>query len=172
MGGGEGATVREILRHPSVRRVTMVDIDGEVVDFCKNYLTEWHQGTLAHPKTRLIIERRRKFVLETRRKIRCHHLGFADARSRRARVHELYTIEFYRQMVKALRPGGVFIAQAGSGSLAAVSIFTRACAVPLKKLFKVVRPFYAFVPSFDVPWAFLLGQPQGPIPNAFAARVE
>ena len=31
LGGGEGATVREILRHPSVRRVTMVDIDGDVV---------------------------------------------------------------------------------------------------------------------------------------------
>src|SRR5258708_37555548 len=53
LGGGEGATVREILRHPSVQRVTMVDIDGEVVDFCKEYLTEWHQGTLDHAKTRL-----------------------------------------------------------------------------------------------------------------------
>src|SRR6266700_994992 len=38
LGGGEGATVREILRHPRVRRVTMVDIDGDVVEFCRKYL--------------------------------------------------------------------------------------------------------------------------------------
>src|ERR1017187_3474223 len=56
LGGGEGATVREILRHPQVEQVTMVDIDGEVVDFCKEYLKEWHRGTLTHVKTRLIID--------------------------------------------------------------------------------------------------------------------
>ena len=64
-GGGEGATVREVLRHPGVRRVTMVDIDGDVVDFCKKYLREWHEGTFSHPKTRLLIGDARQFVLET-----------------------------------------------------------------------------------------------------------
>src|SRR5690242_18174165 len=38
LGGGEGATAREVLRHRRVRHVTMVDIDGEVVEFCKKYL--------------------------------------------------------------------------------------------------------------------------------------
>src|SRR5882724_3808935 len=56
LGGGEGATVREILRHPRVRRVTMVDIDGEVVEFCRKYLASWHQGALENAKTRLSIE--------------------------------------------------------------------------------------------------------------------
>src|SRR5882672_8179287 len=65
LGGGEGATVREILRHPGVRRVTMVDIDGEVVNFCKTYLREWHEGTFSDPKTRLIIGDARQYVLET-----------------------------------------------------------------------------------------------------------
>src|ERR1700722_11913843 len=35
LGGGEGATLREVLRHPTVTRCTMVDIDGEVVELCK-----------------------------------------------------------------------------------------------------------------------------------------
>jgi len=42
LGGGEGATAREVLRHPGVKRVTMVDIDGEVVDFCNSI---WKNGT-------------------------------------------------------------------------------------------------------------------------------
>src|SRR6266404_2969389 len=68
LGGGEGATVREILRHPRVRRVTMVDIDGEVVEFCRKYLARWHQGALDHVKTRLVIEDAQKFMAHTKEK--------------------------------------------------------------------------------------------------------
>ncbi|KAL5705195.1 thermospermine synthase [Ranunculus cassubicifolius] len=38
MGGGEGSTARELLRHKTVEKVVMCDIDEEVVDFCKSYL--------------------------------------------------------------------------------------------------------------------------------------
>jgi thermospermine synthase len=39
MGGGEGSAAREVLRHNTVHRVVMCDIDQEVVDFCRTYLT-------------------------------------------------------------------------------------------------------------------------------------
>jgi spermidine synthase len=154
LGGGEGATVREILRHPTVQRVTMVDIDGEVVDFCVEYLKEWHKGTLKHPKTRLIIDDARKFVLEQDEQF---DLIISDLPTpiEGGPAYQLYTVEFYKKMVKRLRPGGIFIAQAGSGSLVQLH-FHSVLANTLRKVFKVVRPFYAFVPSFDVPWAFLI----------------
>ena len=66
LGGGEGATVREVLRHPSVRRATMVDIDRDVVEFCRRYLFSWHRGALDHPKTRLIIADAKKYIAQTR----------------------------------------------------------------------------------------------------------
>src|SRR5438132_332485 len=50
IGGGEGATLREILRYPSVRRGVMVDIDGEVVELCKQHLPEMHQGVSDDPR--------------------------------------------------------------------------------------------------------------------------
>ena len=40
IGGGEGATIREVLRHPTVERVIMIDIDGELVEQCKLLLPE------------------------------------------------------------------------------------------------------------------------------------
>ncbi|MBF8299438.1 MAG: spermidine synthase, partial [Dehalococcoidia bacterium] len=43
-GGGEGATLREVLRHNTVQRATMVDLDGELVDICRQHLPTWHQG--------------------------------------------------------------------------------------------------------------------------------
>ena len=43
-GGGEGATAREVLRHNTVKQVTMVDLDQEVVEICQKYLPGHHQG--------------------------------------------------------------------------------------------------------------------------------
>src|SRR3974390_3268642 len=42
MGGGEGATAREVLRWKGVEQVVMADIDGQVVDFCKRHMPTWH----------------------------------------------------------------------------------------------------------------------------------
>ena len=41
MGGGEGATAREVLKHKSVKRVVMVDIDEEFVQLCKEHIPNW-----------------------------------------------------------------------------------------------------------------------------------
>src|SRR4030043_1430376 len=44
-GGGEGATLREVLHHKSVKRAIMVDIDKRVIDICRRFLPEFHQGS-------------------------------------------------------------------------------------------------------------------------------
>ena len=41
IGGGEGATLREVLKHNTVETVTMIEIDEEMVDICRKYLPEW-----------------------------------------------------------------------------------------------------------------------------------
>ena len=44
IGGATGASLREILRHPGIERVVMVDIDGELAALCRRHLPQWHQG--------------------------------------------------------------------------------------------------------------------------------
>jgi len=41
IGGGEGATLREVLKHKTVEKVTMVEIDEVMVNVSKQYLPEW-----------------------------------------------------------------------------------------------------------------------------------
>ena len=53
IGGGEGATIREVLRHPSIQNVTMVDIDEELVGICEKYLPEWSDGAFDDKRTDL-----------------------------------------------------------------------------------------------------------------------
>ena len=55
-GGGEGATIREVLRHGTVEEVVMVDLDKAVVDLCREHLPEHHQGAFDDPRVTLLHE--------------------------------------------------------------------------------------------------------------------
>jgi len=111
----------------------------------------------------LIIQDARQFIFETDEKF---DLILSDLPTpmEGGPAIELYTMAFYRKMLTRLRPHGLFVAQAGSGSLSQVH-FHSTLYHTLKKLFKVVRPYYAFVPSFDVPWAFLLASQNRTLAN-------
>ena len=172
LGGGEGATLREILRHPCVRRATMVDLDGDVVELCRRYLPAWSAGAFAHRKSRVIISDARKFILETDEQfdIIISDLPTPSAGSS-GPVAALYTIEFYRRVIARLNTGGIFVTQAGSGSLLQLQ-FHAALHKTLAKLFKVVRPYYAHVPSFDVPWAVLVAARKADPRGLTAAAVD
>ena len=52
-GGGEGSTAREVLRHSSVKRLVMVDLDEELVGICRKHLTGFHQGAFDDPRLKV-----------------------------------------------------------------------------------------------------------------------
>ncbi len=163
MGGGEGATVRELLKHNTVKRITMVDIDGEVIDFCKKHLEPWHKGCFEDKRLRLIVGDAKKFVEETDETF---DVIISDLPSpiEKGPAYLLYTTEFYRLLKTRLSHGGIFVMQAGSGNLLQIELH-QVLYSTLRQIFKKVRPFYAYVPSFDVPWAFLVGSDvQDPFP--------
>jgi spermidine synthase len=172
MGGGEGATTREILRHPSVRRCVMVDIDGEVVDFCRKYMEPWHQGFLDDPRSVVIIDDAKKYVEEAPDASFDVIVSDLPTPIESGPAYQLYTIEFYKVLSRKLRPGGLLVLQAASGSLPQIDVHAVLYAT-LRKVFPQVWPFYAHVPSFDVPWAFLLcgGKSLNPL-AASAAKVD
>jgi spermidine synthase len=65
-GGGELATAREVLRHKSVKRVVMVDLDGDVIEVCKKYLPEWGGEKVAtDPRLELIVGDAYAYLMNT-----------------------------------------------------------------------------------------------------------
>jgi len=62
IGGGEGAALREVLAHPSVKSVVMVDIDQKLVELCREHLSSWHCGAFDNPRVHLIYEDGRRFI--------------------------------------------------------------------------------------------------------------
>ncbi len=153
LGGGEGATLREVVKYKSLKKVVMVDIDVEVVKFCKKYLKEWHQGAFDNPKTHLIFDDARKYVEQTDLEFDIIISDLPDP-VEKGPARLLYTKEFYTAIKKRLKKNGIFSMQAGSLSLPQFS-FHRVIYWTVRSVFKNIFPYYEFVGSFDVPWAFI-----------------
>ncbi len=153
LGGGEGATLREVYRHSTVESIAMVDIDEELVRICRKHLPEWSDGAYEDTRTRLVIGDARQFVEETQEKF---DVIISDLTEPLEESHSVYlfTKEFYEKINKILHDNGVFVMQAGSTD-PTYHEFVTSCAKTLGSVFPTVRPYWTFVFSFGGPWGFV-----------------
>ena len=89
-GGGEGATARETLRHNTVQRIVMIDLDAEVVDLCREYLEGHHQGAFDDPRLDLQINDASVYLKDTPERLRRHPAGPARPHGGRPGVPALH----------------------------------------------------------------------------------
>jgi len=151
-GGGEGATLRDVLMHGTVKRVDMVDIDEEVVSLCHKYLPTFHRGAFDDRRARLHYEDARKFIRETDDLYDVAIIDLADP-VEEGPAQLLYTREFYRLVKTKLKPGGIMTVQSGQSGWINLRNFA-AINRTLKSIFKIVRPYQVYVPSFVDLWGF------------------
>jgi len=154
LGGGEGATLREVYRHSTVKSVAMVDIDEELVSICRRHLPEWSAGAYEDSRTHLVFGDARRYVEE---KENSFDIIISDLTEplRKGPSVLLFTLEFYEKISSALDDNGVFVMQAGSTDPTYYEFFA-ACAKTLASVFPIVRPCWTFVFSFGGPWGFII----------------
>ncbi|KPJ53602.1 MAG: spermidine synthase [Dehalococcoidia bacterium DG_18] len=170
-GGGEGATLREVLAHSSVKRVVMVDIDEEVIDICRRLLPSWHQGSFEDSRLELRFVDARKYLEE------CVDMGekfdvvILDLPEpiEGGPAYLLHTTEFYQVVREKLAPDGILSLQAGASSWGNHRCFTTIINT-LKAVFPLVFPYDTFIPSYGGTWGFALASPKLSPPTA--AEVE
>ncbi|HEY7266856.1 MAG TPA: polyamine aminopropyltransferase [Solirubrobacterales bacterium] len=154
IGGGEGATLREILRYPSVTRAVMVDIDQEVVELCKTHLSEMHRGAFDDPRTEVRHEDARAYLEHTKDRFDFITIDLVEPlEDGPARM--LFTKEFYTLVRERLTPGGTMTMQAGMTKLGELA-FHSAIHRTLREVFPVVAAYQSFVSCFGTPWGFIL----------------
>ncbi|CAH1418753.1 unnamed protein product [Lactuca virosa] len=155
MGGGEGSTARELLRHKTVNKVVMCDIDEEVVEFCKSYLAV-NSEAFGDPRLELIINDAR-VELEKRDDKYDVIIGDLADPLEGGPCYQLYTKTFYELTVKPrLMEGGIFVTQAGpAGVFSHTEVFS--CIFnTLKQVFKYVVPYSAHIPSYADIWGWVM----------------
>ncbi|WP_375262169.1 polyamine aminopropyltransferase [Palleronia sp.] len=109
IGGGDGGMAREVLRHP-VDQVTMVEIDGGVVDFCKEYLPTISDGAFEDPRLDLQIADGAGFMRDT---AGGYDVIIVDSTDPVGPGEVLFTDHFYGHAKRALTPGGILVTQNG-----------------------------------------------------------
>lgn len=165
-GGGELATAREVLRHPSVEKVVMVDLDETVVQVSKKYLPEWGGEEVAsNPCLELIIGDAHAYLMETKETFDVIIMDISDPIEAGPGVM-LYTQEFYAHAKTLLnQPHGVFVTQAGTAESIPAAIVDVAgvdtsCYAPitntLHSVFDCVVPYSVNIPSYGGDWGFVM----------------
>jgi len=110
IGGGDGGVLREVLRHGSVERAVLCEIDQGVIDLSRRYLDFIANGAFDDPRAEVVIADGTKFVAETDEKF---DAILVDSTDPIGPAVALFTREFYSNCKRALGEGGVLIAQSG-----------------------------------------------------------
>lgn len=154
LGGGEGATIREVLRWKSVEEVTMIDIDGEVVEACKQHLPEMHQDAFADPRVKLMIADALE-VLDTTTDTWDIIISDLSDPIESGPSFALFTKEYFTKLKRVLNPGGYVMVQAGPISPPEVKDHARLVNT-LKAVFSNVTSLSAPTPSYGRAWGFAM----------------
>ena len=154
IGGGEGATLREVLVHNSVESATMVDIDREVVELCKKHLPSWHRGAFDDPRTRLVHEDGRAFIEKDSTKYDVVIIDIVDMLDN-GPAQRLYTKQFYQQLRSRLNDRAIVVVQGLEFSFLDDQEHA-ALSRTLKTVFKEVHSYRVDIPSFLSCWGFLI----------------
>jgi spermidine synthase len=161
LGGGDGLAVREILKYPAVRSVTLVDLDPAMIGLFRNsaMLVALNHGSLLSPKVHVISADAFTWLRANRRRFDAVLVDFPDPTN--FAIGKLYTISFYRELARALAPGAVVSVQSTSPLVAPRTFWTVAATIDAAGL--MTRGYHVYVPSFGE-WGFVMAsnRPIGP----------
>lgn len=143
IGGGDGATVREVLKHPSVESVDLCEIDGQVIEAARRHLPFLSAG-LDDPRVNIHLADGAQFV---RRVTAPYDVILVDSSDPEGPAGVLYTAEFYADLKMALTPGGLVCSQMESFFIYPELI--RRVFGFLPDLFKVARYYTTAVPTYN-----------------------
>ncbi len=149
IGGGDGGALRQVLKHNTVKKAILVDLDSEVIEFSKKYFPKM-KVAFDDPRSEIIIGDGKKFVEETNEKFDFVIIDLTDP-SGPSKL--LYTKEFYEQVKRILTENGAVVTHAES-----LYVFQKYYATiyrTLSSVFKYARPYYAYVPSFGFLWGYV-----------------
>ena len=171
-GAGEGATMRELLKYPSIEKIVCVDLDGEIIDVVREHLRPWHEGSFDDPRVEVRIEDAQKTIRESKDgEWDMIVLDISDPVEEGPSV-DLFTVRFYREVARALADDGIITMQCGELDPADMRI-CQTVRTTLLEVFPWVEFMQTYVPSFHSLWglAMVAKQPKELVPADLEQRV-
>ncbi len=113
IGGGDGGTLREVLRHPEVEKATLVDIDGEVIRVARQYFPQCAAG-LDDPRAEVIVGDGLAYVEVAAAQGAKFDVILVDSTDPVDAAVELFTVKFYETCAQLLGEQGILVPQSDS----------------------------------------------------------
>lgn len=151
IGGGDGGAIEELLKHPGMARVLMVELDADVIDMARTWLPHIHRGAFLDRRVELHIGDGLAFVDRCTEKFDQIVLDLTDPFGPAV---ALYTAEFYAACQRVLTPGGVLSLHIQSPIHRGPTLAR--IVASLKTAFPIVRPYLQYVPLYGTLWGMAM----------------
>ncbi len=151
IGGGDGGTLREVLKHEDVEKAVMVEIDETVIEVSKLYM-DVAKGAFDDPRAEVIVGDGVEYLRNTGERF---DVIIVDSTDPVGPAKLLFSEGFFESAYNRLNDNGLYITQAGS-----VYLFTNELLdayMAMKKVFDRVHYFSFPVIGYASPWSFLVG---------------
>ncbi len=142
IGGGDGGSLREVLKHKEVKKVDMVEIDEKVVEASKKFFPTLNIG-FDNPKANIMFDDGIKFVKETNNK---YDIIIVDSSDPIGPAEGLFNEDFYRNAYKSLKEDGIIVSQVESPLF--YEKFFKAHFEMNRKIFPIAMPMIGFEPDY------------------------
>jgi spermidine synthase len=177
LGGGDGMAAREVLKHDTVEKITLVDLDPRVTELFRDHpqLKTLNSGALNDPRVEIIAQDAWRFAEGDTAVYDAIIVDLPDPKS--IALSKLYSSEFYALLMERLSPYGALVTQSGS------PIFARDAFWSIVETLEMTRnpsnfqtrltviPYHVYVPSFG-DWGFSLVLPQEPTERSLNLPTE
>lgn len=152
IGGGDGGTLREVVRHPGVVKGTLVEIDDRVVEASRDFFPELCRA-FSDPKAEVVIRDGIEYIKECRA---CFDVVVVDSTEPVGPAVQLFSAEFYQNVFAALKEDGMLVAQSESPFFNADVI--KMAYTGIKQAFPIAELYLASIPTYPSGlWSFTVG---------------
>jgi spermidine synthase len=157
LGGGDGLALREILRYPNIRQVTLVDLDPAMTKAfaTRPELVKLNHGSFQDPRVKVINADAAIWLQQGDAMFDAAIVDFPDPSS--FALGKLYSVPFYGMLRKHVAANGLVVVQSTSPFFAPHAYWT--IDATLRDVGLKTWPYHAYVPSFGE-WGFILASPQ------------
>ncbi|MED0805506.1 spermidine synthase [Bacillus paralicheniformis] len=152
VGGGDGGVIREILKHQSVKKATLVDIDGKVIENSKKFLPSI-AGKLDDPRVEVKVDDGFMHIAESENE---YDVIMVDSTEPVGPAVNLFTKGFYAGIANALKEDGIFVAQTDNPWFTPELITN--VQRDVKEIFPITKLYLANIPTYPSGlWTFTIG---------------
>jgi len=149
IGGGDGGSSKELLRHGTMRKVRMAELDPEVIAEAKSRFGAVHGGAFDDPRLEVAVGDGLAWLRETRER---YDLVAMDLTDPVGPSTDLYTPATFALAKGVLAEGGAMVLHLGSPFSHPERV--KATVANLRSVFPLVTPYFVHVPAYGALWGF------------------